>query len=178
MQVRSGVAPGLRLLVPQVARDGQQEKQEQGDPEPARWMAVAHSRNVPRKRWTDQRCPVATAPQAQLRRARLAELPPEEAVSRIADLEIDAGGRVLRRAGEEVHITATEWDLLRVLLRNAGRTLTHHQLFRAVWPGSPGHPQQYLRVFVARLRRKLDDPLRPRVIITQTGVGYRLAAPD
>lgn len=115
---------------------------------------------------------------AQLRRARLSEVPDGAGVIRIADLEIDPGARVLRRAGEEVHLTATEWDLLRLLLRNAGRTLTHQQLFRGVWPGSPGDPQQYLRVYVARLRRKLDDPVRPRLILTEMGVGYRLASPD
>lgn len=115
---------------------------------------------------------------AQLRRAHLAETPAGEGVVKLGDLEIDAAGRVLRRAGQEVHLTSTEWDLLRVLLRNAGRTLTHQQLFRGVWPGSPGDPQQYLRVYVARLRRKLDDPIRPRIILTEMGVGYRLAAPD
>jgi two-component system KDP operon response regulator KdpE len=115
---------------------------------------------------------------AQLRRARFSEVSETEPVVRFADLEIDAGGRVLRRAGEEVHLTVTEWDLLRLLLRNAGRTLTHQQLFRGVWPGSPGDPQQYLRVYVARLRRKLDDPIRPRLILTETGVGYRLVSPD
>jgi two-component system KDP operon response regulator KdpE len=115
---------------------------------------------------------------AQLRRARFSEVSQTEPVVRFADLEIDAGGRVLRRAGEEVHLTVTEWDLLRLLLRNAGRTLTHQQLFRGVWPGSPGDPQQYLRVYVARLRRKLDDPIRPRLILTETGVGYRLVSPD
>lgn len=114
---------------------------------------------------------------AQLRRAGLSEAGAADGVIRVAGLEIDPGARVLRRNGEEIHLTATEWDVLRILLRNAGRTLTHQQIFRAVWPGSGGDPQQYLRVYVARLRRKLEpDPIRPRLILTEVGVGYRLAA--
>jgi len=116
---------------------------------------------------------------AQLRRARMSELPGDADVIRYGDLDIDPGARVIRRAGQELHLTATEWDLLRFLLRNAGRTMTHQQIFHAVWPGSPGDPQQYLRVYVARLRRKLEvDAVRPRLITTELGVGYRFAAPD
>jgi len=80
----------------------------------------------------------------------------------------------VRRGGESVHLTPTEWDLLRAFLRDAGKTLTHQQLFRAVWATSGGDPQQYLRVYVANLRRKLEpDAVRPRLIITEPGVGYR-----
>ena len=65
-------------------------------------------------------------------------------------------------------------DLAAAFLRHAGKTLTHHQLFRAVWGSSSGDPQQYLRVYVANLRRKLEpDAVRPRLIITEPGVGYR-----
>jgi two-component system KDP operon response regulator KdpE len=114
---------------------------------------------------------------AQLRRARLAETDAAGGVVQVGGLEIDPGARVLRRDGEEIHLTSTEWDVLRALLRNAGRTLTHQQIFRAVWPGSAGDPQQYLRVYVARLRRKLEaDPIRPRLIVTEMGVGYRFTA--
>jgi two-component system, OmpR family, KDP operon response regulator KdpE len=61
---------------------------------------------------------------------------------------------------------------------NRGRTLTHHQLFRAVWNRSEGDPQQYLRVHVANLRRKIErDSLRPRLIVTEPGVGYRFEGP-
>jgi len=114
---------------------------------------------------------------AQLRRARLSETDAASGVVLVGGLEIDPGARVLRRDGEEIHLTGTEWDVLRALLRNAGRTLTHQQIFRAVWPGSAGDPQQYLRVYVARLRRKLEaDPIRPRLIVTEMGVGYRFTA--
>src|SRR5438093_1290532 len=85
-------------------------------------------------------------------------------------------GRVLEAgtAREAVHLTPTAWDLLRAFLRHAGKTLTHSQLFQAVWATSSGDPQHYLRVYVANLRRKLEpDPVRPRMIITEPGVGYR-----
>lgn len=115
---------------------------------------------------------------AQLRRTR-ATAPGDEGVVRLDDLRIDLPGRVLTRAGEEIHLTPTEWALLRAFVAAAGKTLTHRHLFRAVWPNSPGDPQQYLRVYVANLRRKLEhDPLRPRLIRTEPGVGYRFAALD
>jgi two-component system KDP operon response regulator KdpE len=95
----------------------------------------------------------------------------------IGDLELDVAARLLRRRGAVVHLTPIEWDLLRVLMRNAGRTLTHQFLFREVWSGRQfGDAQQYLRVHVANLRRKIeDDVLHPRYIHTEPGVGYRFA---
>jgi two-component system KDP operon response regulator KdpE len=114
---------------------------------------------------------------AQLRRARMAEVPHGEGIVHVDGLEIDNATRTVRRGDAEIHLTPTEWELLRAFLRQAGRTLTHHQLFRAVWARSGGDPQQYLRVYVASLRRKLEaDPVRPRLIITEPGVGYRFAA--
>jgi two-component system KDP operon response regulator KdpE len=116
---------------------------------------------------------------AQLRRARIAEAPDGRGVTTIGDLVIDQGRRTVRRAGVDVHLTPTEWELLRAFLRDAGKTLTHHQLFRAVWAASSGDPQQYLRVYVANLRRKLEpDPVRPKLIVTEPGVGYRFEAGD
>ena len=111
---------------------------------------------------------------AQVRRARLADVPGDEGVVRIGDLVIDTASRTVRRDGENVHLTPTEWDLLSAFIRHAGKTLTHQQLFRAVWAASSGDPQQYLRVYVANLRRKLEpDSVRPRLIVTEPGVGYR-----
>jgi two-component system, OmpR family, KDP operon response regulator KdpE len=111
---------------------------------------------------------------AQVRRARLAEVPGGEGALRVGDLLIDTAARTVRRDGVDVHLTPTEWDLLRAFLRHAGKTLTHSQLFQAVWATSSGDPQHYLRVYVANLRRKLEpDALRPRMIITEPGVGYR-----
>jgi two-component system KDP operon response regulator KdpE len=110
---------------------------------------------------------------ALLRRAwREAGAPTERVVA--GDLEIDLVRRVVRRAGAEVHLTPTEWGLLRALLAHRGRTLTHRQLFQAVWGQSAGDAQQYLRVYVGQLRRKLEgDPVRPRLIRTEPAVGYR-----
>lgn len=111
---------------------------------------------------------------AQLRRARTEALPGESAALQVGDLVIDPGARTVKRGGEDVHLTPTEWDLLRAFLRHPGKTLTHRQLFGAVWAASAGDPQQYLRVYVANLRRKLEpDAVRPRIILTEPGVGYR-----
>lgn len=111
---------------------------------------------------------------AQLRRARLAEVPGDGAVVQVQDLVINVAARTVRRGAADVHLTPTEWELLRAFLRHRGKTLTHRQLFRAVWATSSGDPQQYLRVYVANLRRKLEsDSVRPSLIITEPGVGYR-----
>jgi two-component system, OmpR family, KDP operon response regulator KdpE len=96
----------------------------------------------------------------------------------LGDLAIDLAARTVRRGEESVHLTPIEWELLRALLTQAGRTLTHRQLFNAVWGRSFGDPQQYLRVHIANLRRKVErDPVRPRIILTEPGVGYRLELP-
>ena len=117
--------------------------------------------------------------QAQLRRARMAVVPGGEGRLVIGDLVIDTAARTVRRGGEDIHLTPTEWALLRAFLKHAGRTLTHRQLFGSVWAASSGDPRQYLRVYVANLRRKLEpDPVRPRLIITEPGVGYRFEDPD
>jgi two-component system KDP operon response regulator KdpE len=93
----------------------------------------------------------------------------------VGQLVMDLHARTLTRRGEIIHLTPIEWDLLRVLMRSAGRTLTHRHLFHEVWSGRAfGDAQQYLRVYVAHLRRKIeDDPVRPRYIMTEPGVGYR-----
>jgi len=116
---------------------------------------------------------------AQLRRSRTPRAPGEDAPVEVAGLRIDAARRVVSRGGAEIHLTPTEWDLLRAFVARAGRTLTHEQIFRAVWGRSPGDAQAYLRVHVANLRRKLErDPVRPVLILTEPGVGYRFRALD
>ena len=111
---------------------------------------------------------------ALLRRAQGSGRPGESRIE-IGDLVLDAEARALTRAGAPIHLTPIEWDLLRVLMTNAGRTLTHQHLFTQVWSGRKfGDAQQYLRVYVAHLRRKIEaDTLRPRYILTEPGVGYR-----
>ena len=90
---------------------------------------------------------------------------------------IDLIRRTVSRDGQSVHLTPLEWELLRALATNAGRTMTHRQLFSQVWSRSHGDAQQLLRVHVASLRRKLErDPVRPRAIVTEPGVGYRFDA--
>ena len=113
---------------------------------------------------------------AQLRRAQ--SNPNAEAALISSDgLAIYAARRVVTRDGSAIHLTPTEWDLLRAFVRHNGRTLTHQQLFHAVWNRSRGDPQQYLRVHVANLRRKIErDPLRPVLIVTEPGVGYRFGS--
>jgi two-component system KDP operon response regulator KdpE len=95
-------------------------------------------------------------------------------------LSMDLDARTLLRDGALVHLTPTEWELVRVLMTNAGKTMTHRQLFAAVWPGRQyGDAQQYLRVHVANVRRKIEsNALDPRYIFTEPGVGYRFAAPQ
>lgn len=92
----------------------------------------------------------------------------------VGELEISIPNRTVKRDGAKVHLTPTEWSLLRALVANAGRTMTHQQLFHAVWGRAEGDAQQYLRVYVGQLRRKLEkDPVRPVLIHTEPAVGYR-----
>lgn len=122
---------------------------------------------------------LAARVRAQVRRARMGDAPGEAGSVELGDVVIDTAARTVKRHGEDVHLTPTEWELLRAFLRHAGKTLTHQQLFRAVWAASSGDPQQYLRVYVANLRRKLEPgAVPPRLIITEPGVGYRLELTD
>lgn len=90
-------------------------------------------------------------------------------------IEADLEKRVVRVAGEEVHLTPVEFRLLQALIRHAGKVLTQRQLLVEVWGPQNSEQAQYLRVYVAQLRRKLEaDPARPRYLLTEPGVGYRL----
>jgi two-component system, OmpR family, KDP operon response regulator KdpE len=110
---------------------------------------------------------------AQLRRAVSGAL--ADSVVTTGELTIDLAGRTVRRAGRVIHLTPIEWDILRTLVTQANRTLTHQQIFDAVWRRQFGNPQQYLRVYITTLRRKIEvDPTRPQLIITEPGVGYRI----
>jgi two-component system KDP operon response regulator KdpE len=93
------------------------------------------------------------------------------------ELIVDLSLRRVRRAGEEVHLTPTEYRLLAELIRHEGRVLTHRQLLEAVWGANAAAAEQthYLRVYMGQLRHKLErDPARPKHLITEPGVGYRL----
>ncbi len=98
-----------------------------------------------------------------------------ETVVETGDLRIDLGARIVYRHGQEVRLTRTEYRLMAVLAQQAGKVLTHRQLLREVWGPGAAEETQYLRVYMAQLRHKLeDDPARPRHLVTETGVGYRL----
>jgi two-component system KDP operon response regulator KdpE len=91
------------------------------------------------------------------------------------DLTVDLARRVVTVAGQEVHLSPTEYDLLRALVMQAGKVLTHRYLLRQVWGVGYDQEAHLLRVTIGHLRRKLEpDPARPRWIITEPGVGYRL----
>jgi len=112
---------------------------------------------------------------AQLRRARtVGPGGGEQAPVTFGDLVVDLQRRRVERGGAPLRLTPTEWALLRALVTHPRQTLTHAQLFRAVWGNSEGDAQQYLRVYVGHLRRKIEaDSVRPRFIQTEAGVGYR-----
>ena len=93
------------------------------------------------------------------------------------DLVVDLASRRVTRKGQPVKLTATEYALLRLFIQHAGKVLTHHHILESVW--GPGHAGQthYLRVYLARLREKLEpDSARPRLLQTEAGIGYRLVA--
>ena len=111
---------------------------------------------------------------AHLRRAALRQHEQPSHRIEVQGIVIDIARRTVTRDGEVVHLTPLEWELLRVLAINSGRTMTHRQLFTQVWNQQHGDAQQNLRVHVASLRRKLErDAVRPRFIHTEPGVGYR-----
>lgn len=94
------------------------------------------------------------------------------------DLNIDFEARVVAVRGRDVHLTPKEFELLRQLVLNAGKPLTHRRLLQAVWGPDYGDEPEYLRVMINQLRKKLEsDPTRPKLILTEPWVGYRFQAP-
>jgi two-component system KDP operon response regulator KdpE len=112
---------------------------------------------------------------AALRRAAPAE---EEAVVETPDFAIDLAAKKVHRDGEEVRLTPTEWHVVEVLVRNRGRLVSQTQLLQEVWGPQYHDETNYLRVFMAQVRRKLEpEPSRPRYFITEPGMGYRFELP-
>ncbi|MER3421735.1 MAG: DNA-binding response regulator [Chloroflexota bacterium] len=100
-------------------------------------------------------------------------------VVRVDELQLDFDRRRVTVQGREVPLTPKEYDVLKHLVTNAGRVLTHSMILRAVWGPEYAHETQYLRNVVLSLRRKLErDPSHPRYIVTEPGVGYRFRLPD
>lgn len=112
---------------------------------------------------------------ARLRAAQRKTRPTEEiSVFKHGDLIVDLTARVVTRGGQEVKLTATEYALLRLLVKNPGRVLTHRYILREVWGPKSEEHRQYLRVYVTHLRQKIEtDPSHPRLIRTEPGIGYR-----
>jgi two-component system KDP operon response regulator KdpE len=111
--------------------------------------------------------------QANLRRT---EPDPDEAVIEVHELTVDLAARIVQRGGEEIHLTPTEFDLLRLLVRNRGRLMTHRDLLMSVWGAGYGEDTQVLRAHIANLRRKIEPAGARKYIRTDPGVGYRFAA--
>ena len=90
------------------------------------------------------------------------------------DLQIDLVARTLKKNNQFVKLTSTEYNLLSIFVRNEGKVLTHQYLLRAIWGPGYINQSQYLRVFIAQIRKKIeDDPNRPEYLLTESGVGYR-----
>jgi two-component system, OmpR family, KDP operon response regulator KdpE len=115
---------------------------------------------------------------AVLRRTRWEAAPPPGESKRFGDLEIDLAAHLVRLRGEEVRLSPTEFALLRLLATNAGKLLTHRNLLQSIWGPEYGGEAEYLRVYINRLRHKLEPaPASPRYLLTEPGVGYRFVAP-
>ena len=114
---------------------------------------------------------------ATLRRQRQPAAP-DDGVVRFGDVTVDVQNRLVLRDKQLVHVTPTEFRLLSVLVKNAGRVVTNPQLLREVWGPSNSENGHYLRIYMGHLRQKLEaDPAQPQYLLTETAVGYRLLLP-
>jgi two-component system KDP operon response regulator KdpE len=115
---------------------------------------------------------------ARLRAAMRRGEPSHEPVIEVGELRVDLEKRAVWFAGAPVQLTPHEFRLLRLLVRNEGKLLTHATILREVWGRAYSEESHYLHVYVSQLRRKIEpDPTRPRYLLTQPGVGYRLVDP-
>lgn len=113
-----------------------------------------------------------------LRHVSRQESPPDKQEYHAGDLRIDFGKRLISVAGREVKLTPTEYDMLIALAKKAGQVVTQIELLRTVWGKNSEDHDHYLRIYIQRLRQKIgDDPLHPKYIFTEPGVGYRLQEP-
>jgi len=103
----------------------------------------------------------------------------DEPILQVENLEMDLSRRLVTVNDREIALTPTEYDILRLLLQNAGRVLTHRQLLRQIWGTAYESEMHLLRVNISNLRRKIEsDPTRPHYLLTESGVGYRLRADE
>ncbi|QQM45412.1 response regulator [Streptomyces liliifuscus] len=111
---------------------------------------------------------------AAVRRTKTAPLAQETAMVTTDDFTIDLLAKKATRAGHDIRLTPTEWHLLEILVTSPGRLITQKHLLQEVWGVSQSNKTNYLRVYMAQLRRKLEtDPSHPRYLITEPGMGYR-----
>jgi two-component system KDP operon response regulator KdpE len=104
---------------------------------------------------------------------------PDEPILQVGSLQMDVSRRLVTVDNNQVSLTPTEYEILRLLLQNAGKVLTHRQLLRQVWGTAYESEMHILRVNISNLRRKIEsDPTRPHYLLTEPGVGYRLRADD
>ena len=117
---------------------------------------------------------------ARIRSALRSAVPEENStIVSCDDLQIDLVERTVKKSGEPVKLTTTEYALLSLFVRNEGKVLTHHFLLRDVWGPGFINQSQYLRVYVAQLRKKIErNPNRPALILTESGVGYRFVCKE
>jgi len=116
---------------------------------------------------------------AVLRRTQGETRPLTDDIKQFGDLEIDLSGHVVRLQGAEVRLSPIEFSLLKLLVTNVGKVVTHLMLLQSVWGPEYGGEAEYLRVYMNRLRHKLEsDPANPRHLLTEPGVGYRFVAPE
>jgi two-component system KDP operon response regulator KdpE len=109
-----------------------------------------------------------------LRHAARSTQDPSTSIMTVGNLRVDMGKRLVFLDDAEVHLTPIEYKLLTVLMKHAGKVLTHKQLLDPVWGPGHAHQMQYLRVYMAQLRQKLEEnPARPKYLLTEAGVGYR-----
>lgn len=116
---------------------------------------------------------------AVFRRSQWEVVPPAGDIKHFGDLAIDLAGHVVRLRNAEVRLSPTEFSVLKQLVLNAGKVLTHRMLLQSIWGPEYGGEAEYLRVYINRLRQKLEsDPANPRYLLTEPGVGYRFVAPE
>ena len=102
---------------------------------------------------------------------------PDEPILRVGGLQMDISRRLVTVDENQISLTPTEYDILRLLMQNAGKVITHHHLLKQVWGAAYESEMHILRVNISNLRRKIEsDPTRPHYLLTEPGVGYRLRA--
>lgn len=116
---------------------------------------------------------------AVLRRTQWETMAPVDGIKQFGDLEIDLSGHIVRLRGTEVRLSPTEFALLKQLITHAGKVVTHRMLLQSIWGPEYGGEAEYLRVYINRLRQKLEiDPANPHYLLTEPGVGYRFVASE